>query len=118
MMPTEPLAANAESLSGQPNWWHRDHPIFTPLTGFFSGLLFVLVVPGVYAGVLGSFLQPHQVRAVFPWLLVTLVVPAFLLARPHTRRFGGYFLLGMVATAIVVLGVGAFVVWMMMKIDA
>lgn len=113
-----PLAAHAGAMRDQPDWWHRDHPVFTPLTGFFSGLLFVLIVPGVYAGVLGTFLQPHQVRSVFPWLLVALLVPAYLLARPHTRRFGGYFLLGMVATAIVVLGVGALVIWVMMKADA
>lgn len=117
-MPIEPLAVDAEAVRDQPNWWHRDHPVFTPLTGFFSGLLFVLVVPGIYAGVLGTFLQPHQVRAVFPWLLVSLLVPAYLLARPHTRRFGGYFLLGMVATAAVVLGVGALVIWVMMHLDA
>ena len=111
-------ADEAESLRDQPNWWHRDHPVFTPLTGFFSGLLFVLVVPGVYAGVLGTFLPPHQVRAAFPWILLSLIVPAYLLARGHTRRFGGYFLLGMIATAIVVLGVGALVLWLMVKLDA
>lgn len=113
-----PLAAHADTLRDQPNWWHRDHPVFTPLTGFFSGLLFVLIVPGLYAGILGMFLQPHQVRSVFPWLLVGLVVPAYLLARPHSRRFGAYFLLGMVGTAIVVLGVGALAIWVMMKADA
>lgn len=116
-MPIEPLAVDGESLREQPDWWHRDHPVFTPLTGFFSGLVFVLLVPGVYAGVLGTFLQPHQVRAVFPWLLLSLLVPAYLIARPRTRRFGGYFLLGMVATAVVVLGVGALVIWLMMQID-
>ena len=117
-MPTGPVAADAASLREQPDWWHRDHPVFTPLIGFFSGLLFVLIVPAVYAGILGTFLQPHQVRAVFPWLLVSLVVPGYLVVRPATRRFGSYFLLGMVATAVVVLGVGALVVWLMMQFDA
>ena len=29
----------------QPSWWHRDHPTFSALSGFFVGLLFVLLVP-------------------------------------------------------------------------
>lgn len=111
------MALPADAVREEPSWWHRDHPVFVPLSGFFSGLAFVLVVPGLYAGILGTFLQPHQVRAAFPWLLVSLLVPAYLLARPHSRRFGGYFLLGMVGTVAVVLLVGGLVLWLMMKTD-
>ncbi|MCW2773510.1 MAG: hypothetical protein JWN91_1836 [Nocardioides sp.] len=35
-----------------PDWWHRDHPTFTAITGFFTGLAFVIVVPGLFAAIL------------------------------------------------------------------
>ncbi|MDH2416879.1 hypothetical protein [Nocardioides sp. CER19] len=96
-----------------PDWWHRDHPVFTPLSGFFSGLAFTLVVPGLFAALLESFLAQHTVTDLFPVVLVALVVPIVLVARRQSRRFGLYFVLGMVATALVVVGVGALVVWIL-----
>ena len=95
-----------------PDWWHRDHPVFTPLTGFFSGLAFVLLVPAVFAGLLEATLPRHTVEDLFPFVLLVLVVPIALVARPHSRRFGLYFALGMGATAAVVLGVG----WVVLRI--
>jgi hypothetical protein len=97
----------------RPDWWHRDHPVFVPLTGFFSGLAFTLVVPGLFAGLLETAFDQHTVSDLFPFVLVTLVVPIVLLVRERTRRLGLYFLLGMVTTAAVVLGVGALVLWVM-----
>ena len=35
-----------------PSWWHRDHPTFAALSGFFTGLLFVALVPAAFYGVL------------------------------------------------------------------
>jgi hypothetical protein len=53
----------------------------------------------------------------FPFVLVVLAVPLVLIAIPRTRRFGRYMLLGMLATAVVVLGVAAIVVWILIKTD-
>ena len=47
----------------------------------------------------------------FGEVLVTLVVPLALVASSRTRRFGTYFWIGMVLTAVVVVGVGALVLW-------
>lgn len=97
----------------QPDWWHREHPVFVPLTGFFSGLAFMLLVPGLFAALLEALFPLHTVSDLFPFVLVALVVPVVLVAGPRTRRFGLFFVLGMAATAAVVLGVGAAVLWLM-----
>jgi hypothetical protein len=97
----------------RPDWWHRDHPVFTPLSGFFSGLAFMLLVPGLFAALLESVFSQHTVTDVFPFVLVMLVVPTVLVVRGRTRRFGLFFALGMVATAVVVLGVTALVLWIL-----
>ncbi|GAB7004371.1 hypothetical protein JCM18899A_18440 [Nocardioides sp. AN3] len=108
-------AGHEVAMTGErgPDWWHRDHPVFTPLCGFFSGLAFMLVVPSLFAGLLETFFAQHTVSDLFPLVLVALLVPVVLVARGRSRRFGLYFVLGMVATAVVVLGVAALVVWMM-----
>ncbi|MFT4287235.1 hypothetical protein [Nocardioides sp.] len=100
-----------------PDWWHREHPVFTPLTGFFSGLAFVLLVPALFAGLLEATLPRHTVQDLFPLVLLALVVPIALVARHHSRRFGLYFALGMAATAVVVLGVGWVVLQIMVAIS-
>jgi hypothetical protein len=97
----------------RPDWWHRDHPVFTPLSGFFSGLAFMLVVPGLFGALLELFFSQATVTDLFPLVLVTLALPVVLVLRPRTRRFGLYFVLGMVATFVVVLGVTTLVVWLM-----
>src|SRR6478752_3156907 len=33
----------------EPSWWHRSHPTFAGLVGFFTGVAYVIIVPGVYA---------------------------------------------------------------------
>ncbi len=99
----------------QPDWWHRDHPTFTALSGFFAGLAFVGLVPGIYLALLDSVLGPEAVEGRFPLVLFSLVVPLGLLVAPRTRRFGKYMLVGMVVTAIVVVGVGWLVLWVMLR---
>ena len=103
------------SAGRRADWWHRDHPVFTPLTGFFSGLAFMLLVPGIFAALLESVFPQHTVADLFPFVVVTLAVPIVLVVRERTRRLGLYFLLGMGTTAVVVLGVGALVLWMMVQ---
>ena len=102
---------------GPPDWWHRDHPTFTALSGFFSGMLFVTVVPGGFVGVLRLLFEHDTVEELFPFVLLLLVVPVVLLARPRTRRFGTYLVLGMVLTALVVLGVASLVLYFMVRVD-
>lgn len=98
----------------QPDWWHRDHPTFTALSGFFTGLTFVIVVPGLFIGLLSWLFADDTAEGLFPFVLVTLGVPIGLVIAPRTRRFGLYMLIGVVATALVVLGVGGLVLWYML----
>ncbi|QIG42374.1 hypothetical protein G5V58_05955 [Nocardioides anomalus] len=98
-----------------PSWWHRDHPTFSALSGFFTGLLFVALVPAAFVGVLSVVFDTEEAEDLFPFVLLTLVVPLALIASKRTRRFGKYFLLGMVLTAVVVVGVGSLVLWYLVE---
>ncbi|HYF72972.1 MAG TPA: hypothetical protein VD864_09125, partial [Nocardioides sp.] len=86
---------------------------FTSLTGFFTGLAFVIVVPGLFAAILGWIFDYNTAEDLFPLVLVTLAVPIGLVIAPRTRRFGRYMLIGMAITALVVGGVSAVVLWYM-----
>lgn len=98
-----------------PDWWHRDHPTFTALTGFFAGLAFVIVVPGVFAAILSAMFDYETAEDLFPFVVLTLAVPIGLLVAPRTRRFGRYMLIGMVTTLLVVVGVAALVLWVLVS---
>lgn len=106
-----------DGSANPPDWWHRDHPTFTALAGFFSGMLFVTVVPGGFVGVLRLLFEYETAEDLFPLVLITLVVPITLLAVPRSRRFGQYMVLGMVLTALVVLGVASLVLYFMVRAD-
>jgi hypothetical protein len=107
----------ARSPDREPDWWHRDHPTFTALAGFFSGMVFVIVVPGAFAGLMRLLFDYETAEEFFPFVLLTLVVPITLLGLPRTRRYGKYFLLGMVLTAVVVVGVAALVFYLMVRVN-
>jgi hypothetical protein len=107
----QPPAGDAPTGHRQPSWWHRGHPTFSALAGFFTGLLFVALVPAAYVGGLSLVFDNQKVEDLFPFVLVTLVVPLALVANKRTRRFGIYFWIGIVLTAVVVVGVGALVLW-------
>jgi asparagine N-glycosylation enzyme membrane subunit Stt3 len=95
---------------------HRDHhPTFTALAGFFTGLLFVTVVPGGLAGLLRLLFDSNTAGRLVPIVAVGLVVPVVLVANRRTRRFGTYMLLGMVLTTLVVLGVTSLILYYMMR---
>lgn len=104
-----------ETTRSAPDWWHRDHPTFTALTGFFSGLLFVTVVPGGFAGLLRLLFHYDTAERLFPLVAVALVIPTALVANPRSRRFGLYMVLGMALTALVVLGVTSLVLYFMVR---
>jgi hypothetical protein len=100
-----------------PDWWHRDHPTFSALAGFFTGLLYVALVPALWAGLVGLVAGRDRAEELFPFVLVTLVVPLVLVINQRTRRFGTYFFLGIVLTAVVVIGVAALVLWFLVSRD-
>ena len=108
---TEPMSERP------PDWWHRDHPTFTALSGFFTGLAFVIVVPGLFIAVLALLFDDSTAEDLFPFVLVTLAVPIGLVIAPRTRRFGSYLLIGLATTALVVVGVGGLVLWFMITYE-
>lgn len=110
-----PTSSTEETPGPAPDWWHRDHPTFTALAGFFAGMLFVTVVPGGFAGVLRLLFHYDTAERLFPLVALFLVVPVGLVVAPRTRRFGTYMLIGMVLTALVVLGVASLVLYFMVR---
>lgn len=95
------------------DWWHRDHPTFTALTGFFSGLLFASLVPVVFVVVMDALFEERTTREAFPFVLLALVVPTLLVISSRTRRFGTYMWIGIAVAAAIIGGVGAFVLIML-----
>jgi hypothetical protein len=115
---TEPTGSGEPSTQRPPDWWHRDHPTFASLSGFFTGLAFVILVPGLFIALLHVFVDDDTAEDLFPLVLVTLVVPLGLVLAPRTRRFGIYMLIGLTVTALVVGGVAALVLWYMITYES
>ncbi|WP_418058412.1 hypothetical protein [Pimelobacter simplex] len=107
----------SDDRSRRPDWFHRGHPVFFPLAGFFTGMVSIIVVPGLYAAIIKWIAGYKRVEELFPFVLLLLVVPIGLLVPQHTRRFGRYMLLGMLSTLVVVAGVGAAVGWYLYQKD-
>jgi hypothetical protein len=97
------------------DWWHRDHPTFTALSGFLAGLALVILVPGLVVVVRPGLLD-HAAGLVLLFL-VLLMVPVALAAVPRTRRLALYVALGMVVTVVVVAVVAAVVLWFLVQHD-
>lgn len=118
-MTTDQSASSADDTTPPPEpaprWWQRDHATFIALSGFFSGLVFVIVVPGAFAGVLRLLFAEHTAEDLFPLVLVIFVVPIALMVVERTRRFGIYLALGMIVTALVVVGVASAVLWLLFR---
>lgn len=100
------------------DWWHRSHPTFAAITGFFAGMLLVTAVPGGLIGVLRLALPYDSVQQYLGLIALTLLLPVPLLAVRKTRRFGVFMLIGMVITALVVLGVASLVLYLMVQLDS
>lgn len=111
-------ADDGTERSRRPDWFHRGHPVFFPLAGFFTGMVSIIVVPGVYAAVIKGLAGYDRAEELFPFVLLLLVVPIAMLVPRRTRRFARYMLLGMVATIVVVGGVAAAVLFFLLKKDA
>ncbi len=117
--PTDPDAGagdqDRDDDAAELGWWHRDHPTFTPIAAFFTGMVTIVVVPAGYGQVLRWLFERDRVEALFPFVLVIFAIPLGLLVRSHTRRFGRYMLLGMVLSAVVVAAVGGLVLWLLIQ---
>ena len=98
-------------------WWHHSHPTFAAISGFFAGMLFVTALPGAFAGILRLMFSYDRAEELFPLVLIALVLPITLLAKRKTRRFGQYMFIGMIITALVVLGVASLVLYFMVRMD-
>ena len=114
--PAEPAEPD-DGDAVEPSWWHRSHPTFAGLMGFFAGVAYVILVPGIYAALLSALVSEKTAEELFPLVLVALVVPLGLVGAQRTRRFGIYMVIGMVATALVVVGVAALVLWVMFAFE-
>lgn len=99
--PSRPRPPGARKAAKQP-WLRRDHPTFSALAGFYTGMVFIIVVPAVYAGILATVVDQETAEELFPYVLVALAVPLVLLVPPVTRRFGRYMLIGVLSTMLVV----------------
>src|SRR4051794_31027716 len=108
---------DAGDSAPEPSWWHRSHPTFAGLVGFFSGVAYVIVVPGVFAALLRLVLGDSTAQRLFPLLALLLIIPLALLVPRKTRRFAVFMLLGVVTTALVIGLSAALVIWVMVQVD-
>ena len=98
----------------------RDHPVFAPLAGFFTGAVLVVFLGGLL-GVILDLVLDYDVGEHL-WILlvavaVLLVVTVVLISWPRTRRFGRYMLLGVIATPAVIAAVAALTFWLLLRND-
>ena len=114
---TPAVEEDGDETAPEPSWWHRSHPTFAGLVGFFTGVGYVIVVPGIFAGLLSLLLSDSSAQRLFPLIAVALVVPLALLVPRKTRRFAQFMLLGVVTTALVIGVTAALVVWVMVQLD-
>ena len=102
----------------EPSWWHRSHPTFAGLVGFFAGVAYVIAVPGAYAALLGLLVKDSSTQQqLFPLVLLALVIPVAMLVPRKTRRFAMFMFLGIFSTALVITLTAALTIWVMVRID-
>ena len=114
---TETASSPADA---DPRFWHRAHPVFTPLAGFFTGVVTIIVV----LAALGWLLEEVFDYGVsdHPWVFLAAVGAVFLVnlvlvALPGTRRFARYMLFGVLATPAVIAGVAALTTYLLIRGD-
>jgi hypothetical protein len=114
--PTIGPDADAEPAA-DPSWWHRSHPTFAGLIGFFTGVAYVIIVPGIYAALLSLLLSDSTAKRLFPLGILALVVPLALLIPRKTRRFAQFMLVGFISTALVIGLTAVLVIWLLVQLD-
>lgn len=117
----EPTAEQGPATDGHdgrdaPRFWHRGHPVFTPLTGFFTGVLLVVLLGGLLSVILDRVVGYDVGER--PWILLVavaalLVVTLVLLVPARTRRFARYMLFGVLATPAVVAATASLTLWLL-----
>ena len=90
------------------------HPVRSPVGGFLTGMVLVVVLPALALSGVHSVLGYRMTEQLAPLLTLLLVLPLGLAASRRTRTFGLYLALGMLVMLLVVVGVSAAVVWMML----
>jgi len=116
--PEDRAADDGAEDGPEPSWWHRSHPTFAGLVGFFAGVVYVIAVPGAYAALLGLLVKDSTTQQqLFPLVLVALVVPLAMLVPRKTRRFATFMFLGIFSTALVIALTAALTIWVMVQID-
>lgn len=110
-----PPAPEEPGRRGLFGWWRGSHPTFAALVGFYAGLVYIIVVPGVAGAIMAAVFGQDRAEELFPWLGLSLVVPLALLVPRKTRRFAEFVWLGIISTFIVVVGVAALVLWLMVE---
>lgn len=114
------VADTTDQTGTDPRFWHRDHPVFTPLAGFFTGVLTVVVVLGLLGAILdlvvGYDVSEH------PWVFlvalgVLLAVNLVLVVVHSTRRFARYMLFGILTTPAVVSAVAFLTFYLLLQAD-
>ncbi|MGA8847721.1 MAG: hypothetical protein WB471_13985 [Nocardioides sp.] len=106
--------------SHNPTIWQRGHPVFVPLAGFFTGTLLVALVLGALGVGLKAWFDvdlSENPEPFFVAILALLVLNVLLLVAPVTRRFARYMLFGLLATPVVVAGVGAATLFLLVRND-
>ena len=112
-METEQARESEAEQGERLGWWHHSHPTFAGITGFFAGMLFVTALPGAFAGLLRLLFDYETAEKLFPFVLLALALPIVMLVKRKTRRFAQFMFVGMVVTALVVLGVASLVLYFM-----
>jgi len=108
-------ATGDASPTRPPDWWHRDHPTFMALTGFFAGIAFLSLVPPAYVALMRWLASDETAEALFPFVTVLVAVPLGLIITERTRRFGTYMLVGMIVCAVVVTAVASVVIYVLSR---
>jgi len=120
VVPTDQDASTpavASETDDERGWWRRDHPTFSALLGFYTGLVTVIVLPGGFAALLSALVSTERASSLYPFVLLVFAIPLALLAPTRTRRFARYMLLGMVLTALVVVLVAAVTLFFLVRSD-
>ena len=112
-METEQAEHGEVSQEQRLGWWHHSHPTFAGITGFFAGMLYVTALPGAFVGILRLLFSYDTAEQLFPFVLIFLALPIVMLVKRKTRRFAQFMFVGMLVTALVVLGVASLVLYFM-----
>ncbi|MDE0778896.1 hypothetical protein [Nocardioides sp.] len=116
----EPSPRGKRKAETGPSFWHRSHPTFLPLSGFFTGTVLVVLVLGGLGLILKALFDVDLSEHPGPFLVAILslfVINVVLLVAPATRRFARYMLFGLLVTPVVVGAVGAVTLYLLISND-